>query len=281
MSGHKCEHEKEGCMAGTFTGGTTGGIAAGAVVRPAPTVAVILGGAAWTAATLQYALAQIVVAAAWHHPPYSWLGNYISDLGNTACGRFAVPHGTASYVCSPLHSAMNASFIIAGILTIAGAVLLRRFWPPGRGTTVALVLWVITGLGKIVVGLVPENMNIGLHLLAAFNIPVGCVAILLLSLSARHGSRAVSVTGLLLAVVGLVGTALSTAAEFAGSSLDLGLRVGGMERVADYPGALWILMIGIIAVLSVGARAGHHAAPRSRPPTPGRAPRVGQPAGNE
>jgi hypothetical protein len=58
-------------MAGTFTGGTTGGIAAGAVVRPAPTVAVILGGAAWTAATLQYALAQIVVAAAWHHPPYS------------------------------------------------------------------------------------------------------------------------------------------------------------------------------------------------------------------
>ena len=129
----------------------------------------------------------------------------------------------------------------------------------------ALVLWVITGLGKIVVGLVPENTNIDLHLLAAFNIPVGCVAILLLSLPRRQASRAVGVAGTVLAIVGLSATALSTAAEFASSSsLDLGLRAGGMERLADYPGALWILMIGIIAVLSAGARAGHHAATRSR-----------------
>jgi hypothetical membrane protein len=252
-------------MTGTFTGGTTRGIGVGAGDRSAPRVAIMLGGGAWILATLQYAVVQVVVAAAWHHPPYSWLANYISDLGNTACGPFKVPHGTAAYVCSPMHSAMNASFIIAGILTIAGAVLLRRFWPRSRGTTVALVLWVITGLGKIVVGLVPENTNIDLHLLAAFNVPVGCVAILLLSLPRRQASRAVSVTGIVLAVVGLAATVLSTAAEFtSSSSLDLGLRAGGMERVADYPGSLWILMISIIAVLSAGARAGHHAAPRSR-----------------
>jgi hypothetical membrane protein len=252
-------------MTGTFTGGTTRGIGAGAEDRSAPRLAVVLGGAAWIAATLQYAVVQIVVAAAWHHPPYSWLSNYISDLGNTACGPFKVPHGTPAYVCSPMHSAMNASFIIAGLLTIAGAVLLRRFWPRSRGTTVALVLLVITGLGKIVVGLVPENTNIDLHLFAAFNIPVGCVAILLLSLPARQPNRAVSLTGMVLAVIGLAATALSTAAEFAtDSSLDLGLRAGGMERLADYPGALWILMIGIIAVLSAGAHAGHHAALRSR-----------------
>jgi hypothetical membrane protein len=216
-------------------------------------------------ATLQYAVVQVAVAAAWHHPPYSWLGNYISDLGNTACGRFKVPHGIPAYVCSPMHPAMNASFIVAGILTVAGVILLRGFWPRSRGTTVALILWGITGLGKIGVGLVPENTNISLHLLAAFNVPVGCVAILLLSLPARQASRALSVTGIVLAVVGLVATALSTAAEFASSSsLDLGLGAGGMERVADYPGSLWILLIGIIAVLSAGTRAGHHAAPRSR-----------------
>jgi hypothetical membrane protein len=228
---------KKIAMTGTFTGGARHGIAAGARDRSASRVAVILGGACWIAATLQYAVVQVVVAAAWHHPPYSWLGNYISDLGNTACGRFAVPHGTPAYVCSPMHSAMNASFIIAGILAIAGAVLLRRFWPRSRGTTVALVLWVITGVGKIVVGLVPENTNIDLHTLAAFNIPVGCVAILLLSLPRRQASRALSVTGIVLAVVGLVATVLYTAAEFASkSSLDLGLRAGGMERLADYPG---------------------------------------------
>jgi hypothetical protein len=79
---------------------------------------------------------------------------------------------------------------------------------------------------------------------------------LLLSLSIHQTSRAVSVTGIVLAIVGLIGTALSTAAEFAGSSLYLGLGVGGMERVADYPGSLWVLMIGIIALLSASARRG-------------------------
>jgi hypothetical membrane protein len=207
---------------------------------------------------------QVVVAAAWHHPPYSWLTNYISDLGNTACARFAVPHGTPSYVCSPMHSAMNASFIVTGILTIAGAVLLHRFWPRRRSTNLALVLWIITGIGKIVVGLVPENTNINLHLLAAFNVPVGCVAILLLSLSVRQTSRAVGIAGIVLAVIGLAATALSTAAEFAGSSLYLGLGPGGMERIADYPGSLWLLMTGIIAVLSLNTRTpGTHRSPLS------------------
>ncbi len=244
-------------MTGTFTTGTAS-TTPGNAARSASRVAVILGGTFWIVATLQYAIVQIVVAAAWHHPPYSWLNNYISDLGNTACGRFSVPHGTPAYVCSPLHSTMNASFIITGILTIAGAIALQRIWPHRRLTTVALILWIITGLGKIAVGLVPENTNISLHLLAAFNIPVGCAAILLLSLSIRHIRRAVSVTGIVLAVIGLAGTALSTTAEFAGSALYLGLGAGGMERVADYPGNLWILIIGIIAALSAMA----HSAPR-------------------
>jgi len=60
-----------------------------------------------------------------------------------------VPHGTAAYVCSP----MDASFIVSGLLTIAGGIALRRFWPQR------------------------------LHLLGALNIPAGYIAILLLSLS--------------------------------------------------------------------------------------------------
>jgi hypothetical membrane protein len=248
------QQEKMITLTGTFVRRAAPSTADGTAARSASRVALILGGTFWILATLQYAVAQIVVASAWHHPPYSWLNNYISDLGNTACGRFTVPHGTPAYVCSPMHSTMNASFIITGILTIAGAVALQRMWPHRRLTSVALILWVITGIGKIAVGLVPENTNINLHLLAAFNIPVGCVAILLLSLSIRHTNHAVSVTGIVLAVIGLAGTVLSTAGEFAGSALYLGLGVGGMERVADYPGSLWLLMIGIIAVLSAGAR---------------------------
>jgi hypothetical membrane protein len=213
--------------------------------HPGPKLAT--GGTIWILATLQYAIIQVIAVSAWH-APYSWLNNYISDLGNTACGQFAVPHGTQSYVCSPLHSAMNASFIITGVLTIAGAFLLQQMWPHRRLTTVALALWVIAGLGKIVVGLVPENTNIDLHLLGAFNIPVGSAAILLLSLSVLRSRRGLGITGVAAAVIGLAGTVLSTAGQFAGSSLYLGLGAGGMERVADYPGSLWVLMIGVIAV---------------------------------
>ncbi len=228
-------------------------------VRVASRAAVVVGGACWAVGVVQYAVAQIVAAAAWTRP-YSLTNNYISDLGNTACGMFHVPHGTPYYVCSPDHGAMNASFVIFGVLTIAGAVLLRRIWPAGHLARWALGLWVLSGLGKIIVGLVPENTHIGLHLLGALDVPLGSVAILLLSLAIRRTSHTIALIGIVVAVVGLVGTVLSTGGEFAGSSFSyLGLGVGGAERLASYPGSLWMLMIGIIAMFSVRAWQGFRA----------------------
>jgi hypothetical membrane protein len=217
----------------------------------APRTVIIVGALAWVLATIQFVAAQFVVASAWK-PPYSWSDNYISDLANTACGPFAVPHGAPAQVCSPLHGVMNTSFIVTGVLTVAGAVLLKRAWPASRLTTAALVLWVAAGVGKILVGLVPENTNVGLHLIGALNIPIGCCAILLAGLSVRHSRRTLSAVSIALGVVGLVGTVLSTAAQFVGPELDLGLGVGGMERVSDYPGSLWVLLIGIVALSSAG-----------------------------
>jgi len=220
-------------------------------VRGAGRARVVAGGACWAVGVVQYAVAQVVAAAAWTRP-YSLKNDYISDLGNTACGMFHVPHGTSYYVCSPSHAVMNASFIIFGVLTIAGALLLQRIWPAGRLARWALILWVLSGLGKIIVGLVPENTNIGLHLIGALNVPLGSIAILLLSLVIRRSSRALATIGILAAVVGLVGSFLSTAGQYAGSSLYLRLGVGGAERLASYPGSLWMLMIGITAMAFTG-----------------------------
>jgi len=83
----------------------------------------VVGGLLWVLAIVQYFLAQLVVAAAWS-TPYSLQDNYISDLGNTDCGMFALPHGQPTYVCSPSHGLMNLSFITLGVLAIAGAILL-------------------------------------------------------------------------------------------------------------------------------------------------------------
>jgi hypothetical membrane protein len=207
---------------------------------------VVLGGLAWLVGTLQYIVCQFVVATAWP-TPYSLHDNFISDLGNTVCGPFAVPHGASIQVCSPEHAVMNASFVAIGILTLVGAVLLRRFWPSGKLATTGTVLLVVAGLGKIVVGLVPENTDTGLHLLGAFNIPIASVAIVLLSIAVRRTSPGLAAVGIVLAALGLVGTFLSGAGQFS-SALYLGLGVGGSERLAGYPGNLWMLIIGVLAL---------------------------------
>lgn len=67
---------------------------------------------------------------------------------------------------------MNAAFVVGGILTIAGTLLLWSAWPVRRMTTTALVLWLVSGVLKIVVGVAPENTVASLHLLGALNLPV-------------------------------------------------------------------------------------------------------------
>jgi hypothetical membrane protein len=220
------------------------------------TTSVVVGGLAWVLGTLQYAVCQVVVARA-YTGPYSLHDNYISDLGNTACGPFAVPHGVPMEVCSPEHAVMNTSFAVIGALTVLGAVLLRPVWPGGRFATTGVALWILAGLGKMVVGFVPENADIGLHLLGAFNIPLGSIAILMLSIAVRRTAPLLACVGVVLALLGLTGTALSTAGQFS-APLYLGFGVGGSERLAGYPGNLWMLIIGVLALitrrLSVAAR---------------------------
>jgi hypothetical protein len=80
------------------------------------------------------------------------------------------------------------------------------------------------------------------------NLPISSIAILLLSLTIRRTHASLSAAGVVVAVVGLAGSVLSSAGQYAGSSLYLGFGVGGMERIAGYPSNLWLLLLGIIAI---------------------------------
>jgi hypothetical membrane protein len=216
--------------------------------RDASRAVAVAGGATWVLAVLQYVAATLVAASAWTSAHYSWLNNSISDLANTACGMFAVPNGTPGYVCSPLQAVMNGAFVLTGVLVSVGALLLWRTWPSSWLNDTALVLLVIMGLGKILVGFAPENTDIGLHLMGSLNVPLGSIAVLLLSLVMRRTDPGLSAIGMVLAVVGLVGMVLSTVGQYAGPALYLGLGVGGMERVATYPAPLWLLLAGVITI---------------------------------
>ncbi len=124
---------------------------------------------------LQFFLAEIVVVMAWAGPaPYSWVGNYISDLGALNCGLYQ-----GREVCSPLNGVMNASFILQGLGLLAGGFLMstrllgfgghpeQDYGPQLRAAQWVRVLLIVAGLGVTFVGLVPEDTISQLHYSAA------------------------------------------------------------------------------------------------------------------
>ncbi len=220
--------------------------------RPQPTVssrrAVTLGAVFWIL-TLEFFVGQAIAQAAWH-TPYSLLTNSISDLGNTACGSWP-PGGAhqaaglglgASYVCSPLHSVMNLSFIVTGVLILLGLYLTRSQWPRCRLTAWGMALLAAAGVGKIIVGLVPENTVILLHLLGALGIPCAVIGILLLGLATRNTRHSVAVISMAIAAIAVLGTVITKIA--AGGIHDIGLA----ERLMDYPTFAWMAILGLMFV---------------------------------
>jgi hypothetical membrane protein len=193
-----------------------------------------VGGFLWILAMVQYFVAQVAVASQWR-VPYSWWDNSVGDLGNTGCGQFM-----ANEVCSPLAGSMNAAFIIAGLLTAAGIGLTRSVWPATGMASVGVLLWILAGAGQVLVGVAPENENLPLHMIGELHLPLASVAILLLGLASRRSG--LGVFGIVMAVVGLGGVAMSIFAP------DV-IGVGGAERLAGYPSALWLFVVGAAALL--------------------------------
>jgi hypothetical membrane protein len=160
------------------------------------------------------------------HPSYSLLHNRVSDLGNTTCG----PWLTYPFACSPLHDLVNTAFVATGVLFVLGAALTWNAWPRRRFTTAGLVCIALAGVGYMLVGLNPENVNVRLHILDASNLLTSNLALLLLGLSTRaeHSWRAKLALGL--AGVGLLGL-------LGGPLLLATLQHGGglSERLVLYP----------------------------------------------
>lgn len=155
-----------------------------------------------------YLVVELAVAAA--ASGYSVLDDSVSELGNLTC--------TTS--CSPGHDAMNAAFVVFGVLLAAGALLLRRpFGPWAAG------LLVVSGLSSVATGLAPLDQDAGLHTLAATPLFVAQpVALVLLAVALRAQRPAVA---RVLLVTGLVVGAAAVGFVVTGS--------GGLERLALWP----------------------------------------------
>jgi hypothetical membrane protein len=198
----------------------------------------VVGAACWILA-VAYLLVQPVVAAAWPIP-YDLTTNSISDLGVTGCGDFRRPDGSVVYACSPRHTLMNAVFVVVGVLTAAGAILTRAIWPRRRVTSVGVAFVVLAGVGGVLVGLAPANLNLAVHGAGALLQVLGAVGPLLLGVAAWRVQRPIASFSLLCGVIGSAACVL----YFSGSYLGLGH--GGMEHLAFDPLTVWTTVLGAV-----------------------------------
>src|ERR1700759_1857935 len=112
------------------------------------------GGIALLASAVIYFGCEAIAAAAWHHPPYRYAHNYISDPG--VPGPPSVLMGRV--IDSPLAMVMNVGgFIGHGVLFLLAVLLLAPLVTPrlaARWRVVALVLAVLHAAGIVMVGVV-------------------------------------------------------------------------------------------------------------------------------
>jgi hypothetical membrane protein len=193
---------------------------------------------------LQYFAGEAISIMGWRGP-YSLSENYISDLGAVRCVSAASGlNGQTGALCSPLHAVMNTSFVLQGLLIVAGALCVGRMFPTGRLWTGALVLTGVSGLGVLVVGLAPEDTMAPIHYLGAVeNLFCSNAAMTLMGVAMlgwRRETRLMGAFTLCAGLIGLFGFA------FLGARVYLGLGVGGMERVTAYPFPLWIAAMGAL-----------------------------------
>ncbi|MCW6508125.1 DUF998 domain-containing protein [Lichenifustis flavocetrariae] len=191
----------------------------------------------------QYLVAEGIAAAAWREPPYSYLNNYISDLGVTACG--------GNGPCSPLHAVMNIGFLLSGVLAIAAALLLAPLWMrPGWGLALA-ALAALHGIGSIIVGLVHSEPGAAhgtphLHVLGAYAaILGGNLALIVAGFGLRRDATVCWFRA--------AGLALGAFGFFSGAGLVFlkGFPAGLLERGAVDTITVWEIVAGTTLVAAL------------------------------
>ncbi|MFG2666831.1 DUF998 domain-containing protein [Streptomyces sp. NPDC048387] len=188
---------------------------------------------------VQFFVIHRITESAWARP-YSWARNNISDLGNAHCAL--QPQPAPRYICSPDHGLMNVSFVALGVLLVVGVALTGgAFLRRGRVASVARLLLAGAGVGFVLAGLAPADVNENQHVLGALFIMAGGNTGLIVAGfgMAEHVPTHLRWGTIVLGAVAITGFGLFLSGHY------LGLGMGGMERVAALPLLLWALTVGV------------------------------------
>lgn len=220
--------------------------------------AIRVGAVMWIVGPVQYLMAQLVAQAAWR-TPYSWMVNPLSDLGAVHCQRTGSGYPLPRYVCSPLHGVVNASVIALGILLAGGVLLTASCWGGGAVSRAARILLLVGAAGLVMVGLVPEDVNLSLHVLGAFvAIVVGNCGFVLAGLIRRSSplGRLRPVT-LPLSILALAAAVLLFTGGIPADEFGL------VQRLAVFPLRCWMVIVGIVLLREAARSDGQELARRA------------------
>jgi hypothetical membrane protein len=137
------------------------------------------------------------------------------------------------------------SFVLQGVIILTGAVLALPRFSGQRWAAVAFVLLAVTALCIAGVGLFPEDVNNGAHVINAgtqFITGNAAIVVIGVALNRMKRWRAYAAVSTTLGIIGLLATVLFAQAY------GLGLGVAGMERVAAYTLPIWLITSGILMV---------------------------------
>ena len=185
------------------------------------------------ASLVQFLVVQLLVESRWD-TPYSWATNNVSDLGNVTCGSWGPDD---RYVCSPWHDLMNVSFVVFGVGIVVGTLILGRALGLLRTPTALIAS---SGIGYVLAGVYPADVNENMHVLGAlFIFFAGNVGLLVLGLSRGTAAGPLRIATIAAGIAGLTCTVLFLA------RVDVGIGLGGLERIPAYLPSLWLLVVAM------------------------------------
>lgn len=175
----------------------------------------VAGALVFVAAT-QFVLGLIVSEAL--YPDYSTSGNYISDLGV----------GPSSYI-------YNSSVFLLGLLLIIGTYFFQRAF---REYKVLIVTLILTSIGAMGVGVFTEDFGIIHPILSFITFFFGGLSAMFSVICTRvHKIKLIKMPFSIMTVV--LGVMCLGALVLYFARIDLGLGMGGMERMIAYPILMW------------------------------------------
>jgi hypothetical membrane protein len=189
----------------------------------------------------------LVFVAQAYYPRYSMTKNDLSDLGAT-CHNAVGPTPDVCTIYQTASIIWNVTLSLFGLLTVLAAYFIYR----GLKNRLFCTFLGLFGLGALMAGVVPENVNLTAHGLGALVsfVAGGAAAITVYRLRLTT-SRLFTIASIILGTISIAGLILLIFVPFA-TLESSAIGHGGDERIIVYPLYIWEMILG--AVLLWGKR---------------------------